>query len=120
MALVMVKLSLKRNLSKGFVYINRYGVQQKQMIFVLWSGAQVDQPPLLTRYTIRTSTFLGRKHWEIGDQFKFGTMKEIKTLVYFDLEATGLKSSGNPRITEISLLAVNIQDILDLHERIKA
>jgi DNA polymerase III epsilon subunit-like protein len=47
-------------------------------------------------------------------------MKEIKTLVYFDLEATGLKSSGNPRITEISLLAVNIQDILDLHERIKA
>ena len=33
-------------------------------------------------------------------------MSEIKTLVYFDLEATGLKNSGRPRITEISFVAV--------------
>jgi DNA polymerase III epsilon subunit-like protein len=45
-------------------------------------------------------------------------MKEIKTLVYFDLEATGLKSSGKPRITEISLIAVNIQDVLELNMKI--
>jgi three prime repair exonuclease-1 len=41
-------------------------------------------------------------------------MQEVRTLVYFDLEATGLKSSGKPRICELSLLAVNIQDVLDL------
>jgi hypothetical protein len=35
-------------------------------------------------------------------------MKKIKTFVYFDLKATGLKSSGRPRITEIS-------DMLELH-----
>ena len=45
-------------------------------------------------------------------------MTEIKTLVYFDLEATGLKSSGKPRISEISLVAVNTQDVLDLNLRI--
>ena len=39
-------------------------------------------------------------------------MHDIKTLVYFDLEATGLKSSGKPRITELSLVAVNLQDVL--------
>jgi DNA polymerase III epsilon subunit-like protein len=42
-------------------------------------------------------------------------MKKIKTFVYFDLEATGLKSSGRPRITEISLIALKIQDMLELH-----
>ena len=42
-------------------------------------------------------------------------MSEIKTLVYFDLEATGLKNSGRPRISEISLVAVNIEDVLELH-----
>ena len=46
-------------------------------------------------------------------------MSEIKTLVYFDLEATGLKSSGRPRISELSLIAVNIEDILELHSQIK-
>ena len=46
-------------------------------------------------------------------------MSEIKTLVYFDLEATGLKSSGRPRISELSLVAVNIEDILELHSQIK-
>jgi hypothetical protein len=42
-------------------------------------------------------------------------MAEIKTLVYFDLEATGLKSSGRPRICELSLLAVNFQDMSDFN-----
>ena len=45
-------------------------------------------------------------------------MTEVKTLVYFDLEATGLKSSGRPRICEISLVAVDIQDILQLGLRL--
>jgi three prime repair exonuclease-1 len=44
-------------------------------------------------------------------------MSDIATLVYFDLEATGLKSSGKPRICEISLLAVNTQDVLDLNKK---
>ena len=35
-----------------------------------------------------------------------------------DLEATGLKNSGRPRITEISLLAVNTQDMLTMQVRI--
>jgi DNA polymerase III epsilon subunit-like protein len=34
--------------------------------------------------------------------------------VYFDIEATGLKSSEKPRICEISLVAVNTQDELNL------
>ena len=42
-------------------------------------------------------------------------MTEIKTLVYFDLEATGLKSSGKPRISEITLVAINTQDVFDLN-----
>jgi three prime repair exonuclease-2 len=47
------------------------------------------------------------------------TITEIKTLVYCDLEATGLKSSGRPRISELSLVAVNVEDILELHSQIK-
>ena len=39
-------------------------------------------------------------------------MHDIKTLVYFDLEATGLRNSGKPRITELSLVAVNLLDVL--------
>ena len=35
-------------------------------------------------------------------------MSEIKTLVYFDLEATGLKNSGRPRITELSLFSLGL------------
>ena len=42
-------------------------------------------------------------------------MCEIKTLVYCDLEATGLKNSGRPRITELSLVAVNTESIIDLN-----
>ena len=42
-------------------------------------------------------------------------MCEIKTLVYCDLEATGLKNSGRPRITELSLVAVNTESILELN-----
>ena len=45
-------------------------------------------------------------------------MTEVKTLVYFDLEATGLKSSGRPRICELSFVAVNIEDILQLGLRL--
>ena len=41
-------------------------------------------------------------------------MRGIETLVYFDIEATGLKSSGRPRITEISFLAVKMDDTLNL------
>ena len=43
-------------------------------------------------------------------------MQDIKTFVYFDLEATGLKSSGRPRVCEISFIAVDTSDVLDLHE----
>ena len=42
-------------------------------------------------------------------------MSKIKTLVYCDLEATGLKNCGRPRITELSLVAVNTESILDLN-----
>ena len=42
-------------------------------------------------------------------------MTQINTLVYLDLEATGLKNSGRPRITEISLVAINTKDIISLH-----
>ena len=45
-------------------------------------------------------------------------MSEIKTLVNFDLEAAGLKNSGRPRISEISLVAVNIEDVLELHSQL--
>ena len=47
-------------------------------------------------------------------------MRNLKTFVYFDLEATGLRSSGRPRITEISLIAVNVDDTLKLKSRIEA
>lgn len=46
-------------------------------------------------------------------------MIEVKTLVYFDLEATGLKSSGRPRISELALIAVNIQDVLLMSKAIR-
>jgi oligoribonuclease (3'-5' exoribonuclease) len=46
-------------------------------------------------------------------------MSEVKTLVYCDLEATGLKSSGRPRITELSLVAVNTENILELSPKLR-
>ena len=46
-------------------------------------------------------------------------MSEIKTLVYFDLEATGLKGYGRPRITGLSFVAVNTQDLPGLNSRFK-
>ena len=46
------------------------------------------------------------------------SMTQINTLVYLDLEATGLKKSGRPRITEISLVAINTQDIISLQGHI--
>jgi len=45
-------------------------------------------------------------------------MLQIRTLVYFDLEATGLKSSGKPRISEMSLVAVKVEDVLELKDKI--
>ena len=45
-------------------------------------------------------------------------MTEIETLVYFDIEATGLKSSGRPRISEISFVALNTQEFFDLNQKL--
>ena len=42
----------------------------------------------------------------------------IQTIVYLDLESTGLRESGRPRISEISLLAVNMNDFLQLQIKI--
>ena len=42
----------------------------------------------------------------------------MKTLVYFDIEATGLKSSGRPRISEITFVAINTQEILNLNYKL--
>ena len=46
-------------------------------------------------------------------------MEGIKTLVYFDIQATGLKSSGRPRITEMSFVAVKKDDTLNLSMEVK-
>ena len=43
-------------------------------------------------------------------------MATIKTLVYFDLEATGLKSSGRPRISELCFVAVDVKEINTLNK----
>ena len=45
--------------------------------------------------------------------------EKIKTLVYFDLEATGLRNIGRPRISELSLIAIDSQCIHDLHSDIQ-
>ena len=45
-------------------------------------------------------------------------MSKVKTLVYFDIEATGLKSSGRPRSCEMYFVAVDILDILQLGLRL--
>ena len=47
-------------------------------------------------------------------------MESVKTFVYFDIEATGLKSCGRPRISEISFIAVNSKDIIDLNVKLQA
>ena len=46
-------------------------------------------------------------------------MPELRTIVYFDIEATGLKNSGRPRICELTFLAVNTSDVLELNEKMK-
>jgi hypothetical protein len=43
-------------------------------------------------------------------------MTENKTLVYFELECTWLRSFGRPRITELSFVAVNVQDFPHMNE----
>ena len=45
-------------------------------------------------------------------------MATIKTLVYFDLEATGLKSSGRPRISELCFVAVDVKEINTLNKKL--
>ena len=45
-------------------------------------------------------------------------MAAIKTLVYFDLEATGLKSSGRPRISELSFVAIDAQEINIMNKKL--
>ena len=45
-------------------------------------------------------------------------MAAIKTLVYFDLEATGLKSSGRPSISELSFVEVDAQEIHILNKKL--
>ena len=45
--------------------------------------------------------------------YKKFNMSEIKTVVYFDVEATGLKKSGRPRITEVSFVAMSAKDVLE-------
>ena len=45
-------------------------------------------------------------------------MAAIKTLVYFDLEATGLKSSGRPRISELSFVAIDAQEIKIMNKKL--
>ena len=42
----------------------------------------------------------------------------MKTLVYLDIEATGLKSSGRPRISEITFVAIKTQKILNLNHKL--
>jgi uncharacterized protein YprB with RNaseH-like and TPR domain len=45
-------------------------------------------------------------------------MTDIGTLVYFDIEATGLKSSGRPRISEISFVALDTQEFFHLNQKL--
>jgi len=46
------------------------------------------------------------------------TPPAVKTLVFLDLEATGLKASGKPRVTEVCLLAVRVEDLKNMEEGI--
>ena len=46
------------------------------------------------------------------------TQVKVETLVYFDLEATGLKSHGKPRITELSCVAVSRGELAQLGAKI--
>lgn len=53
---------------------------------------------------------------DAGDQVK----SNFKTLVFFDVEATGLPGHTDPpRITELALKAVNVQHFLDLEQILK-
>ena len=48
---------------------------------------------------------------QFQDLLKQFTLINIKTLVYFNLEATGLKSAGSTRISEIAFVAVNFEEL---------
>ena len=41
-------------------------------------------------------------------------MSKIKRLVYFYIKAKGMKNSGTPRKTELSLVAVSTKDVFNL------
>jgi hypothetical protein len=45
-------------------------------------------------------------------------MTENESLVYNDIEATGLKSSGRPRTSEISFVALSTQEFVDLNQKL--
>ena len=62
------------------------------------------------------STYLNKKK-KLKKQSQL-KMSQIKTMVYLDIEATGLKSAGRPRITELSLVAVSTESILELHSKL--
>ena len=44
-------------------------------------------------------------------------MSKIKTLIYFDVEATGLEKPGRPRVTEMSFVVVKAKDVLELYSQ---
>ena len=63
------------------------------------------------------------KHHQVNDALK-KTRKwvlemNMQTIVYLGLESAGLRENGRPRISEISLLAVNTNDFLELLIKIK-
>ena len=45
-------------------------------------------------------------------------MTEMKTLVYFDIEATSLKSSVRPRVSEVLYLAIKTQKMLNFNHKL--
>ena len=56
---------------------------------------------------------------QFQDLLKPFIMINIKKLVYFDLEAKGLKSARRPRISEITFVAMNFADDEELHTKIQ-
>ena len=111
MALFCGKTDNQTVFSKVLFCINEYGERIQP--------AKLSSGPVLRWIEIPTANPLGLKDLSLLTLHIWRrsrvTMAEIRTLVYFDLEATGLKSSGTPRVCEISLLAVNTNDVLDLH-----
>ena len=88
MALIEMKPFLK-----GSICINEYGGWKKHIDYpVVWCS--VDRPSLQTCHICT----------------------KLRTLVYFDIEATGLKSSVT---CELTFLVVDTSDVLDLNAKMK-